>query len=295
MEVIKRIRNKTQVFKHKFNVLRYRISSIVSKQIGIDENSQRDKKIIITLTTYPKRFDVVHIAIETLLRQSLKPDIIVLYLAQDELEGNRIPKHITRLQKRGVSVKIVDENLKSYKKLIYAIKEYPDDILITVDDDVLYPSYFVEKLYEKYLRYPNVIIAYRCSVMQKKFDDELMPYLSWENAKNIKGPSFDLFFTGTGGVLYPPESLHKYTTRKELFMNLAPTGDDIWFKAMSLLANTRVVQVFDNCVEFPTINGKSQAEALWRINNDLNQNDVQLKRVFDFFNLYKYVSKAKDE
>ena len=40
------------------------------------------------------------------------------------------------------------------------------------------------------------------------------------------------------GILYPPGSLHPQTGDRTLLQELAPTQDDIWFKAMSLKQKT---------------------------------------------------------
>jgi len=284
-----KIKNKLHSYRHYINVWKYRLYSQICKKIGIETNSPR--KLIISLTTYPQRFDVVHITIETLLHQTLKPDMIILYLSKEELSDVKIPRHIEKLQDRGVTIKVVDENLKSYNKLVYAIEEYSDYNIVTVDDDILYPVDFLENLYHQHIKYPNEVIAYRCSWMSKKDDFELTPYLSWENANNVLAPSYDLFFTGVGGVLYPPNSLNKEVTNKKLFLKLAPSADDIWFKAMSLLNNKKVMQVTKTFKGFPIINQKSQESALWKINNGLNQNDIQLKNVFDYFELYEYIDR----
>jgi len=88
--------------------------------------------------------------------------------------------------------------------------------------------------------------------------------------------------------------LAKEVTDKKLFLELAPNADDIWFKAMSLLNNTKTVQVFEKFIEFPIINQKSQETALWRTNNGLQENDIQLKKVFDYFNLYTYITRIEN-
>ena len=43
------------------------------KRVGI-KKIKREQKIIVSLTTFPKRIDSVWITIETLLRQTVKPD-----------------------------------------------------------------------------------------------------------------------------------------------------------------------------------------------------------------------------
>ena len=184
-------------------------------------------------------------------------------------------------------IKIVNENLRSYNKLVHAIEEFPTSNIITCDDDIIYPKFFIEGLYKKSKEFPNYIIAYRCTWMKKLDSNQLESYIKWEAPKDNK-PSFNLFPTGVGGILYPPNSLHNKVLDKELFLKLAPSADDIWFKAMALLNNTKTVMINKQSIEFPMISG-SQDEALWHINVRENKNDEQLKNVFDYFKLYDYI------
>ena len=57
-----------------------------SKRYGLNCN-KRSQKVIVSLTSYPKRINTVWITIETLLRQSFKPDKIILWLATDQFDG----------------------------------------------------------------------------------------------------------------------------------------------------------------------------------------------------------------
>ncbi len=263
---------------------------LLKTEKGVLSGERKGKKIIVSLTTYPKRFHVVHLSIETLLNQTLKPDKIILWLSKEEVHHNEIPRHIQKLTNRGLEIKLVPGNLKSYKKLLYSLQEYPNDLIVTVDDDVLYPDFLIEGLYRKYLENQECVTAYRCSFMKTNDEGKLSPYLSWKPARECFKPSYRLFPTGVGGILYPPKSLYQEVFNESLFTKLAPTADDVWFKAMALLNNTKTVQVYENCIEYPLIDG-SQEEALWKINNGENQNDRQLKEVFDFFDLYRYIEK----
>jgi len=44
-----------------------------------------------------------------------------------------------------------------------------------------------------------------------------------------------IFPVGGWGILYPPGSLDPMIDRQEMFTEIAPLNDDVWFKAMSLL------------------------------------------------------------
>lgn len=286
MKLKNKLKNKIYNFKNRLDIMQYKLHNIFSRKIGI-ESSSREQLLIVSLTTYPKRFNIVYITLESLMNQTVKPDKIILWLAQNELKNGKVPQKILKLKSRGLDIRIVDENLRSYKKLIYTLEEFPRSNIITCDDDVIYPKYFIEELYNKLNEYPSSVVAYRCSMMKKLDDFTLETYKKWNAPKNNRA-SFNLFPTGVGGILYPPNSLHKTVLDKKLFLKLAPLGDDIWFKAMALLNDTQTVMVNEKSTEFPTISG-SQDEALWHINIDENKNDEQLKNVFDYFKLYAYI------
>ncbi|MBK2267565.1 glycosyltransferase family A protein [Francisella philomiragia] len=266
-------------------MLRYNIINLLSKKKGI--SGEWDKKIVVSLTTYSKRINLVYIAIESIMNQTLQADKIVLWISSQDLENGEVPWRLEKLKRRGLDIYIIDENIKSYKKLIYSIEKFTDSVIITCDDDTLYPRYFIEEIYKKHLLYPKAIIGYRCSYMLRDSSNQLCPYKEWAN-KQVKTPSFNLFPTGVGGILYPNGSLNKKISNKELFLQLAPTGDDIWFKAMGLLNNTKTISVFDRFIEFPSILSTND-DALWHENIGNNKNDEQLKNVFDYFNLYNYI------
>ena len=239
------------------------------------------------MTTYPKRYDVVHLTLESLLSQTMKPDQIVLWIASEEGSDSILPEKILRLKKRGLTIKYVEENIKSYKKLIYALEEYPDALLITVDDDTIYPVDFVEDIYGIHTKYPSCIIANRCTYIDMDENNQIKPYVEWGENREIN-PSFNQFPTGVGGILYPPESLNKEVFNKEVFMELCSSADDVWFKAMGIMNNTQTY--FSGMGEECLITiKKAQKDSLWKVNVEENKNDEQIKKVFDKYNLYKYL------
>ena len=101
---------------------------------------KRDQKIIVSLTSYPKRIDTIWLTITSLFKQSMKPDLIVLWLAKSQFKTlDDLPDSLKRLQKYGLKIKLCDD-LKSHKKYYYALKEFNEDIVILADDDMFYPN-----------------------------------------------------------------------------------------------------------------------------------------------------------
>lgn len=45
-----------------------------------------EKKIVVSLTSFPARIKKVHIVIESLLNQTIKPDKIILWLSKEQFE-----------------------------------------------------------------------------------------------------------------------------------------------------------------------------------------------------------------
>lgn len=76
----------------------------------------------MSLTSYPKRINVVWITIETLLQQTVKPDEVILWLADSQFkEIEELPEELKVLQKRGLIIRFCDD-LKSHKKYFYTMR-----------------------------------------------------------------------------------------------------------------------------------------------------------------------------
>ena len=221
--------------------------------------------------------------IESLFEQTYPADKIILWLSEDEFKNRKLPKTISRLQKRDLEVKWVCGNFKPYKKLYYALKCHPDRLIITVDDDTFYPNFLIEGLLKTHLEFPNSVICYRSKKVSFDSSGNLLPYSQWSTDQD-NYPNPWSFPQGVGGVLYPPNALSKHTLDKDLFTTLAPTADDIWFKAMALINTTLTMRVTSQNIEFRKVIG-SQSISLHKINNQQNHNDIQMKRVFEHFNI----------
>ena len=205
--------------------------------------TQRNVKLIASLTTFPDRINSVAITIKTIMNQTVKADEINLYLAIEQFPNkeNDLPAELLKLKDFGLKIKFCND-IKSYKKIIPALKEYKNDIIITFDDDIYYEKDTIETLYNSYLKNPKVIQANR--VWHVKLDDnKVIPldksFLYW-NEENYRTPSFFNTIIGCGGVLYPPNSLSEMVLDEEKFKSIIPTQDDIWLWAMAVLNGTKI-------------------------------------------------------
>lgn len=251
-----------------------------SDKIGITVK-KREQKIIVSLTSFPKRIDTLWITIETLLRQSMKPDEIILWLAEEQFNGiDSLPKALLEQQKRGLTIRFCDD-LRSHKKYYYTMQEYPRDIVILVDDDMFYPKDTIKKLWKLHKKYPNDICSITTQIIDPSFDSK--PSI-WRNPllnEKIEHSDKVQIFTGSGS-LFVPDSLDQRVFDKELLLDLCPFADDLWITFMAYKNETRITSL-NKWRAFPiTIYGTSQ-DSLWFINAQDGKNDEQwenLKRYF---------------
>lgn len=198
---------------------------------GLNKEEKRKERIVVSLTSYGRRVSkVVPYAIISLLRQTCKPDVVVLWLDSDQWNDNNLPSRLIRLKEKGLTIRYCPDRIKSYTKLIPSLKAYPDDIIITVDDDIYYSKRIVEALYYSYKSAPRDIHALRTSISA----------LSKLNRDRVFKIGFQL---GTGGVLYPPHSLSVRVFDHITFMKICPELDDLWFFVMTVLNGRRIVKV----------------------------------------------------
>jgi len=251
-----------------------------SKKKGIT-SGKRNQKIIVSLTSYSKRIETLWICIETLLRQSMKPDEIILWLAREEFADEAdLPNKLLSLKKRGLTIRFCD-NLMSHKKYFYVMQEYPDVLVILVDDDMFYPYDTVKKLYNMHLKNPKDICVITAQVMEQGFSS--MPS-SWRNPKyneSVNHSDRIQIFTGSGS-LFPQNSLDKQVFNKEHMLKNCPYADDLWLTFMAYKKGTRITSL-SKWRAFPiTIYGTSGA-SLWYINSQEGKNDEQWKKLLQFY------------
>lgn len=266
---------------------------------GINE-TKRDPQLIVSLTSYPERMYDIHYCLYSLLTQSIKPDQLILWLAEEEFPNKEkdIPKKVLNLQKYGLTIKWCN-NIKSYKKLVPTLKEYPNDIIVTADDDIFYPKNWLEKLYNEYLQNSEYIYCHNAHKIT--FEGEnIKPYTNWKKSINDNTADFINIAIGCGGILYPPNSFHQDIFDQKLFMWLAPNADDLWFWAMAVLNNKKIKIIKNPINRVIYINprrelGLSTEHTLYQINlkggNDLQFKNIleQYPEIKDILRYYHYV------
>ena len=239
---------------------------------GLNREDVRKTKIIVSLATYNKRYESIYLTLKSLLLQTIKPDKIIVWL-DDDIPENKITTEMSSLEKYGIEYRHTNLNLKPHKKYYYAMQEFPDDIVITVDDDLIYPQNMIKELMATYKKYPNTICARRVHLITFDEKGELKNYNDWKyEYRHLKTPSYLLCATGVGGVLYPPHILPRETFVINDIKKFCLTADDIWLKVMETKNKVKVVWAKNHLV-LPPFTKNSQKIGLNKKNVVLSEND----------------------
>ena len=154
---------------------------------------------------------------------------------------------------------------------------YPDDHIITIDDDVFYDTHLVERMINSHKEHPHAVITNKSHQMTFNDDGKLKEYKSWNfDTKE----DYNLFVIGAGGNLYPAHCLDEMATDIGMAMDLTPTGDDIWLNAMARLRHTSIVHTPYHALEqVPVINAHN---VTLNAANVKSTNDIQINALIQY-------------
>lgn len=211
---------------------------------GVNNEKSRQRKLVCSLTSFPARIDEIWVCIETIFRQTVKADEVVLWLATPQFPDHQLPESLQKCVEKGLTVRWVDEDLRSHKKYYYALQEYKNADIVLLDDDLYYPDQLLENLVAMSERHPESICATRVHKMTY-YNGKLNPYKQWVHNFNSRKEqaSSDYFFTSGAGTLIPTDVMPQDTFNKDVFKDICFYADDVW---LNLQARHAGIQVFSN-------------------------------------------------
>lgn len=253
---------------------------------GLNTQS-REKKIIVSLTTIPSRVDKVRLVVSRIMNQTVKPDKIILYLDKEKKEEITFSPELNILIERGLEIEYV-EDIGPHTKYFYSTQKYSDDIVITVDDDIIYSRKLIETLIKSYRVYPKAVSA---NIVVQFLINDGKPISSSEWLQQFKyglGNEKSVAY-GVGGVLYPPKVLPKEAFNIDKIRKLSLFQDDLWLKAIETKYKIDVVKARGGDKlfgYFVTVDG-SQEITLRSKNDDNDRNVKYLNQLNEEFQLWK--------
>lgn len=117
------------------------------------------ENIIVSMTTWNKRINNVKPVFETILKQTVLPDRVVLSVCIEDFPRltKDFPRDLVEFldeHKDIIEVYWFLENYKAWKKHLHVLDIATDnDLIISIDDDHLYNEDFIESLYVSYVFY----------------------------------------------------------------------------------------------------------------------------------------------
>lgn len=236
--------------------------------------------VIVSLASIPSRLGIVHITVRSIMNQNILPEKIILWLHEDLKK--QIPNKLAELTGSLFSIHFTTYS-SSHRKLVEPLKIFPDKTIITCDDDMIYSKDWLSNLYAAHQANPGCIMANQTRCISYDKTGELLPYKNWVSKTTCPDTKATLPI-GAGGTLYPPETLDNRIFDQELFLQLAPKADDLWFKAMGLLKGTTSMQA-PNSGKEPTPIWGSQKVSLKNSNIKGDMNRTQWLALTKHFNL----------
>lgn len=187
----------------------------------------------VSLTSYGKRVQSAWITIETIGRGIGRPRRLILWLEDESLVLNP-PRKLARLQRRGLEIKHCRDFGPHKKYYPYLLEGEPIRTLVTADDDMFYPRFWLVDLLEAHRE--DEVTAYRARIRTKG------GYLTWPMCTTDQA-SDRIFATGVSGVAYPPRLLIALRARGDEFMHVCPRADDFWLHFAARSCSIPVRQV----------------------------------------------------
>ena len=246
------------------------------------------RKVVASFTSYPQRIQYAERVVREMFAQKTLPDLTVLYLSKDQFPNREtdLPTGLLSCRSFDFEIRWVDGDMKSHKKYLYAFKDFPEALIVTLDDDIEYRHTLIEELIASYEKYPHCISAIRTHAITFDENGKMRPYGDWlmENGVNRPDlcgkPSNQSFGTSGAGMLFPPNSLPALAFDEEVIRATSLNADDIWLKAMTALNGYPTVAVPGwagvDCIE------GSQESSLWATNQS-GGNDAVLTKLRAYF------------
>lgn len=235
-----------------------------------------ETKVIVSLTSFPARINNVWQVVECMMRQTLKPAKIILWLSKEQFpNAEGIPMNLREREGDMFEIRLVEGDIRSHKKCFYVSTDFPNSLVFLADDDFYYPTTILERTVNAYKLHPDAIICNYGYHIGFNEDGSMKPYNSWKKEFQYS-ESNNLFFGSGGGTLICPAFLHKELTNVEKAIELTPIADDIWLNAVVKLSGKKIV-LLDNGMILPVYNRNDVKLAT--ANKGHSQNDVQLEAV----------------
>lgn len=237
----------------------------------------RQEAVIASLTSYPARIAFVHLAVKSLMVQTYKPDRIVLWLAEEQFPDKKLPKELTALESHGLEIEWMKDIYGHKKYLNLVSNQQSHEVIITFDDDIIYPKRAIERLMKMHRKFPNCLVVERGQSYDSKVEDNPGRW-PVRSQVGVAKPSYSINPSPGGGCLIPYGAFHADACDEEKIRRLAYKNDDLWYMFMCANNQTKTVKTRKNHKTFSMIIG-SQVEQMATNNVVNNGNAIIMEKL----------------
>lgn len=272
------------------NFLRYKLLSWLENRLIAKTDplplisTDCEPSITVSLTSYPGRIYKVATAIKSIMLQTMCPNRVILWLAEEQFPNHQLPQTLEDLKEIGVEIYFCKGDLRSHKKYFYALQcQKPGEVVLTIDDDIIYHPLTIERAMEKHRLFPNAVICNSAHVVTFDESDNPLPYSRWKGVEDFGYYSNEILTPLTGsGCLYPYGVMPKTTFDVDLIKSTSFTADDLWIAAMINVNHIELIPTDIVARTFTTVTG-SQNTHLGQVNCIENGNDVVINKLIKVF------------
>ena len=241
---------------------------------------KRETKIIVSMSAEEEDFGNLKYTLFSVFNQKIAPDNVVLWIS-DKYELSDLPYSVTRYIKNGLDVRFVND-IGTFTKILYALKEFEDCIIVTADENIYYPKNWLAKLYLSYISCPNDIHAHSVADVMCK-GDKLDSVTKWKKFAGMEKAGYNYFPLETGGVLYPPNCFIREISREDIYRKKLKTSWDIWSWIIALMSDRKIRLVKSHIKNFTTVNIFKSLKKYNHYTGRTNITDKQLTQLFEYY------------
>lgn len=123
--------------------------------------------LIVSFTSWTKRIKYCKHTVDLMMNQTVLPNKIILNLAEEEFQNKEkdLPNDLVEeaINNELFEIYWVKENTTVWKKIIPTMDRFPNDLVFSIDDDIEYPSNYIEEMHKTYLKYSrnHPVVAYK--------------------------------------------------------------------------------------------------------------------------------------
>ena len=228
--------------------------------------------IIVSITSWVKRIGNVKKVVESIMNNTIQPDRVYLNLSKLEFADIKLPDDLVvyfESDERLIINWVEGENTKTMKK-VFPVLQYleNDDIIITADDDILFPTDLIESRIKDFNAFGgkysitsnkcnigifnNMYVASAISLYTKRMLNNWDRYVNDDIIKTYNDDRTYVYILWLNGFLNKPCS--KYGV-KELLKNydlslkensMSKNKQVIFAKNYDVVANKRIKQMSNN-------------------------------------------------